>query len=100
MLQILLQEHEESELKRGAGGRIKELEGPEVMADEFAPVGMARHKATVAAQENIFKEYDAALREKEEVSDIRCRLLTTPTHPVGPVFYNSPSSKTPAHSVT
>ena len=55
---------EESDLKRGAGGRIIELEAPEVMADEFAPVGMKRAKAATAAREEVFKRYDPAVREK------------------------------------
>ena len=64
--------HDKSELQHGAGGRIKELEAPEVMTDEFAPVGMERSVATVAASEEVYKRYHAALREEEEVSDIRC----------------------------
>ena len=63
---------EQHELKRGSGGRIKELEAPEVMVDEFAPYVMNRAVATAAAAEKVFKEYNAALREEEEVSDIRC----------------------------
>ena len=66
------EQHNESELKRGAGGRIKELEVSEIMTDEFAPVGMERSEVTVAASEEVYKRYDAALREQEEVSDIRC----------------------------
>ena len=59
-------------LKREAQGRIKNLEAAGVIVDEFAPVGLKRSVATVAAAEEVFKRYDAALREKEEVSDIRC----------------------------
>ena len=66
------EQHDESKLERGAGGRIKELEDPAVMVDEFAPVGGMMKGATIAAAERLYKRYDAALREEEEVSDIRC----------------------------
>ena len=60
-----------TELRRGAGGRIKELEDAVVMVDEFTPYGDKRPEATAAAHEEVYQRYDAALRE-EEVSDIRC----------------------------
>ena len=61
-----------AELKRGAGGRIIELERPEVIVDEFAPVGVKRAEAAVAAGETVYKRYAVAMSEEEEVSDIRC----------------------------
>ena len=42
------------------------------MVDEFAGVGVKRPEAAVAAREDVYKKYNAALEEKEEVSDIRC----------------------------
>ena len=66
------EQHDESELKRGEGGRIKVLEDPRVMVDEFAEVGMHRLKVQAVAGERVYKKYSAAVKEKEEVSDIRC----------------------------
>ena len=39
------------------------------MVDEFASVGMKRPEATAAAGETVFKIYDPAMREKEEVRE-------------------------------
>ena len=68
------EQHDESELERGEGGRVKALEAIGVMVDEFKPVGGKHKESTVAAAEEVFKRYDAALRKKEEVSDIRCSM--------------------------
>ena len=65
-------------LKRGAGGRIKELENFEVLVDQFAPVGEKRAEAAVAVCEKVYKKYDVALRE--EVSDIRCTGVVCVSH--------------------
>ena len=73
------EEHNKSELKCGAGGRIKELEAPEILVDEFAPFGDKRQKAATVVADGVFKEYTAALRE-EEVSDISCSSYVSHTH--------------------
>ena len=98
VLTFCWQEHYEPQ--REAGGRIKELEDPNVIVDEFAPVGMKRAKAAVVACEEVYRQYDAALKKEEVSISGVYSLLIIPTSPVGPVFYNSPSSRTPAHSVT
>ena len=57
------QQHGQAEYERGKGGRIKELEAPELLVDEFRKQGNPASADEVVLQkrEELFHKYEAKL---------------------------------------
>ena len=62
---FLIQErHSQSDIRRGVGGRVEELEGPEILADEFKQPGeMCSMGHSRAAEDILYSMYDHKLKE-------------------------------------
>ena len=74
---ILQDKNGQSGLHRGKGGRVEELERPEVMVDEFRDRGEEKVSAHQRVGEGIFQQYDPKLKETEASHGIHFVIMYT-----------------------